>query len=175
MSRYPHLPEALHQLLEAGSWTGTPTELYAALEPYRQEPWPSNPVALSLWLRNRAERFGIAAEHHHTGEHRLLRLARRPNGLEPSAQARPSETYRFSLWAELEQALPELVQSAELVTLVVVVRPDFRLGKTIEARYLPLAAREWAAQFPSPLALWLVRGCVSLAEWSPSDNSPKKY
>jgi len=82
MSRYPHLPEALHQLLESGPWTGTPTELYATLEPHRQGAWPSNPVALSLWLRNHAGRYGISAEYHHTGECRLLRLARCTNGLD---------------------------------------------------------------------------------------------
>jgi hypothetical protein len=49
--KYPHLPHALHRLLEAGPWEGTAAELYEALEG-RQEPWPPNPVALALWLKH---------------------------------------------------------------------------------------------------------------------------
>lgn len=177
MSRYPRLPQALLALLESGPWTGTPTELYAALEPYRAEPWPASAVSLSLWLRNHGGVYGIRAEGHHTGERRLLRLARAPNGLGTGGFLGNTAQYRavslcFTSWDALEAALPALVQSAapgELYTLAVQVTPDLRLGRAIEARYLALATREWAGQFPAPLGLWLLPGCVSLGEWSPPE------
>ena len=40
MNRYPHLPPALHHLLEAGPWEGTPTQLYEALSPTGPSPGP---------------------------------------------------------------------------------------------------------------------------------------
>lgn len=174
MSRYPALPEALHRLLEAGPWSGTPSQLYESLEPYRREPWPPSPAALSLWLRNHGKRFGIEAEHHHTGERRLLRLARCSNGLTGAGANERIETYRtvFASWPALEQNLPALVQSAapgELYTLAVQATPDLRLGWVLEAGSLRRAVRDWSAQFPSPLAVWLVRGAVSLTSWDPPE------
>ncbi|GIW31053.1 MAG: hypothetical protein KatS3mg071_1227 [Meiothermus sp.] len=81
MTRYPHLPRAVLRLLEAGPWEGTPTSLYSDLEAHRVEPWPANPVSLSLWLKHHALEHGIQVDFHHTGERRVLRLARGANGL----------------------------------------------------------------------------------------------
>ena len=118
-----------------------------------------------MWLRYHGPKHHLEVEAWHDGTQRLLRVQRASNNLEPRAGVPHSATYRYSSWALLEQALPELVHSAERVTLVVVVRPDLRLGWPLETRYLPLATREWSARYPAPLGLWLVRGWVSLAEW----------
>lgn len=183
MTRYPHLPTALHQLLErvGGVWVGTPTELYAALEPYRAEPWPSSAVSLSLWLRNHGEAHNIVAVSHHTGERRLLRLGRVSNGLGTgyglldNGQFRNnfenrfdtvSKPFRSVSWPELEAALPRLVHTTELVTLVLEL-PQGRYARVLEPRYLEQTVREWSARYPDPLTVWLVPGAVSLTEWQP--------
>jgi len=108
--KYPHLPQALHRLLEAGPWEGTAAELYEALEG-RQEPWPANPVALALWLKHHAGEHGITLERRHTGERRLLRVARKANGLKGEGITQHSDTFwAFAGWGELEEALPAILQ-----------------------------------------------------------------
>lgn len=172
MRRYPYLPEALYQLLESGSWSGTPAELHAALEPHRAEPWPANPQALGMWLKYHALHFGIEVEHHHTGEHRLLRLGRASNNLAPSGEAEGNDAYRnsfcFASWPALEQALHRLaLHQGEVYTLIVQAREDLRLAWPCEAGSLPQVVRDLAARYPSPLRLWLAPGAHSLTEWSP--------
>ncbi|PZA06101.1 hypothetical protein DNA98_15120 [Meiothermus sp. Pnk-1] len=81
-------------MLEAGPWTGTPRDLWKALEGYRQEPWPANPVALSLWLRHHAHRHGLGVTLGHNGEHRFVRLARVSNGLVPNPVSAHSAAFR---------------------------------------------------------------------------------
>lgn len=75
--RYPALPAALHALLDRrGLLEMSPAELLKALEPYRQPPWPANPVALSLWLKRRAGWYGLEVGFHHDGLQRWVILQR---------------------------------------------------------------------------------------------------
>ncbi|KZK16064.1 hypothetical protein A3962_07825 [Meiothermus taiwanensis] len=158
--RYPHLPAALLGLLEVGAWQGTSTELYRELEPYRVEPWPANPVALSLWLKHHAEAHGIQVEAHHTGERRVLRLARVANGLD-SATIPPDNAafWSFPTWAALLEALPLEQERLEEVTLIVDLRSS-RIAQTIPAGWLFQVAERWAAQFPHAREVRIYRGEV---------------
>ena len=166
MSRYPHLPQALHHLLEAGPWEGTPTQLYEALHSYRAEPWPATPVALSLWLRNHGEEHGITSTSRHDGTRRLLRLVRTPNGLVVGEVLGNNGTFSADTWEELRSALPHWVCGSEPVTLVVQVRDDLRVARVCYPADLAQVVNDKAALYPSPLRLWLVRGAVSLTEWA---------
>ena len=165
MSRYPHLPQALHHLLEAGPWEGTPTQLYEALHSYRAEPWPATPVALSLWLRNHGEEHGITSTSWHDGTRRLLRLARGSNGLGAGGIADDNGIIFTKLWEELRSALPHWACGGEPVTLVVQVAAGYSARVCYPAD-LAQVVGDWAALYPSPLRLWLVRGAVSLTEWA---------
>ena len=69
-------------------------------------------------------------------------------------------------WGELRAALPHPVCDGEPITLVV----QDTAGYSAWVCYPPDLAQvvdDWAALYPTPLQLWLVRGVVSLAEWSP--------
>ena len=73
--RYPHLAAALHHLLAGRSpLITTPTGLWGLLEAHRRGPWPKNPIALSLWLKNHAHRYGLEAHFSHDGLQRWLTL-----------------------------------------------------------------------------------------------------
>jgi hypothetical protein len=170
--RYPHLPAALLGLLEASPWEGTPTELYAALEPYRVEPWPANPVALSLWLKHHAEAHGVQVEAHHTGERRLLRLARGANGLggasEPAhSGAIPPHTaafWGFPTWGALREGLPgvlEAVKGEAYVTLAFDLGVS-RISQTVPTGWLSQVAERWAAQYPQPREVRVWPGAVDV-------------
>lgn len=114
MTRYPHLPPAVLRLLEAEPWQGTPTELYTALEPYRVEPWPANPVTLSLWLKHHAGRHGITVTPRHTGYGRLLQLERGANGLQGVEEStHTAAAWCFSTWPELEAAIRRVGEGGE--------------------------------------------------------------
>ncbi|WP_241768748.1 hypothetical protein [Meiothermus taiwanensis] len=160
--RYPHLPAALLGLLEVGAWQGTSTELYRELEPYRVEPWPANPVALSLWLKHHAEAHGIQVEAHHTGERRVLRLARVANGLD-SATIPPDNAafWSFPTWLALLEALPRLEGSGE-VTLAFDLEVS-RISQTVPTGWLPQVVERWAAQYPQPREVRVYPGAVEVS------------
>jgi len=168
--RYPHLPAALLRLLEAGPWEGTPTELYAALEPCRVEPWPANPVSLSLWLKHHAKVHGIQVEAHHTGECRVLRLARVANGLEDASEPEHSGTiqpntaafWSFPTWEALREALPgvlEAVKGEAYVTLAFDLGVS-RTSQTVPTGWLSQVVERWAAQYPQAREVRVWPGAV---------------
>ena len=170
--RYPHLPAALLGLLEVSPWEGTPTELYAALEPYRVEPWPANPVSLSLWLKHHAKAHGVQVEAHHTGERRVLRLARVANGLEDASEPEHSETipahsgvfWSFPTWGALREALPgvlEAVKGEEYVTLAFDLGVS-RTSQTVPTGWLSQVVERWAAQYPQPREVRVYPGAVDV-------------
>jgi hypothetical protein len=172
MSRYPHLPAALLGLLEAGPWEGTPTGLYIALEPYRVEPWPANPVSLSLWLKHHAEAHGVQVEAHHTGERRVLRLARGANGLKGASEPEHSGTispntaafWSFPTWEALREALPgvlEAVKGEEYVTLAFDLGVS-RISQTVPTGRLSQVVERWAAQYPQPREVRAYPGAVDV-------------
>ncbi len=107
MNRYPHLPEALHQL---APFQGTPSELYEALEPYRKEPWPANPISLSRQLQLHAHEHGLEVETWHTGKSRMIRLARASNESRGEPEAAYSGEVRLT-----EQNLGQWVEAKRLV------------------------------------------------------------
>jgi len=168
MTRYPHLPPALLTLLEAGPWQGTPTELYAALEPHRVDPWPANPVSLSLWLKHHAREHGIQVDFHHTGERRVLRLARGANGLGGEGISQHNETepahtgsfWSFPTWPALLEALPGVLEVGESYYTLAFDLGVSRISRTVPASWLPLVLREWAAQYPQPREVRIYRGEV---------------
>ncbi|WP_245575209.1 hypothetical protein [Meiothermus rufus] len=169
--RYPHLPGALHRLLEAGPWQGTPTELYATLEAHRVEPWPANPVSLSLWLKHHAKAHGVQVEAHHTGERRVLRLARGANGLKGATIPAHSGTipphtaafWSFPTWAALLETLPRLEgKHLEEVTLAFDLGSS-RTAQTIPAGWLPQVVERWAAQYPQPREVRVYPGVVEVS------------
>jgi hypothetical protein len=170
--RYPHLPAALLQLLEASPWEGTPTELYRELEPYRVEPWPANPVSLSLWLKHHAEVHGIQVEAHHTGERRVLRLARVANRLKGASEPAHSGTippnnaafWSFPTWGALREALPgvlEAVKGEEYVTLAFDLGVS-RTSQTVPTGWLSQVLERWAAQFPQAREVRVWPGAVEV-------------
>ncbi|ADH63466.1 hypothetical protein Mesil_1576 [Allomeiothermus silvanus DSM 9946] len=161
-SRFPHLPATLHRLLEAGPWQGTPTELYAALEPHRVEPWPANPASLSLWMKHHAGTHGVSVEAHHTGERRVLRLARAANGLD-SATIPPDNAafWSFPTWLALLEALPRLEGSGE-VTLAFDLGSS-RIAQTIPTGWLFQVVGRWAAQFPQAREVRVYPGAVEVS------------
>jgi hypothetical protein len=172
MTRYPHLPPALLGLLEASPWEGTPTELYAALEPYRVEPWPANPVSLSLWLKHHAKAHGVQVEAHHTGERRVLRLARGANGLKGATIPKHSGTipphtaafWSFPTWGALLEGLPgvlEAVKGEEYVTLAFDLEVS-RISQTVPWRELSQVVERWAAQFPQAREVRVYPGAVDV-------------
>lgn len=164
MTRYPHLPQALHRLLLAGPVECTPAELYARLEAHRADPWPNNPVALSLWLKHHAAGFGIRVESYHTGEHRMLRLERTANGLRALAESPNNEPFfAFSTWTDLEAALLGLDFEAEELATLALALPGLRIARTIPAHHLHRVVQEWAAQYPQALEVRLYRGVVEVA------------
>lgn len=154
-ANYPRLPDALHRLLSShgGVWEGTPTELYEALEPYRAGPWPSSPVSLSLWLHNHGKMHGLEVEARHTGKVRLLRLARRSNGLEQEAAARDVATLS---WDDIAQALAGAPPVA-LMTLIVEPQEGVRIIIPHEARFLLEGLPYWRALYPNPRRLELTK------------------
>jgi hypothetical protein len=168
--RYPHLPAALLGLLEAGPWEGTPTELYIALEPYRVEPWPANPVSLSLWLKHHAEAHGIQVEAHHTGERRVLCLARVANGLKGASEPEHSGTippntaafWSFPTWEALLEALPRLEESESYYTLAFDLGSS-RTAQTIPVGWLGRVVESWAAQFPQAREVRVYPGAVEVS------------
>jgi len=168
--RYPHLPPALLRLLEVSPWEGTPTELYTALEPYRVEPWPANPVSLSLWLKHHAEAHGVQVEAHHTGERRVLRLARGANGFGGEGISQHSGTipphtaafWSFPTWGALLEALPRLEESESYYTLAFDLG-TCRIGQTVPQGLLPFVAERWAAQFPQPREVRAYPGAVEVS------------
>ena len=170
--RYPHLPAALLGLLEVTPWEGTPTELYRELEPYRVEPWPANPVSLSLWLKHHAKAHGIQVEAHHTGEFRVLRLARVANGLEGAGEPEHSETipahtaafWSFPTWEALREGLPgvlEAVKGEEYVTLAFDLGVS-RTSQTVPTGWLSQVVERWAAQYPQPREVRVWPGAVDV-------------
>lgn len=163
MTRYPHLPPAVLRLLEAEPWQGTPTELFAALEPYRVEIWPANPVSLSLWLKHHAGRHGITVTRRHTGERRLLRLERGANGLQGVEEStHTAAAWCFSTWPKLEAALPGIL---EVVSGEVTLAFDIGRGRVSQAvpiTWLPLVVGRWAAQFPQAHEVRIYRGEVEV-------------
>ncbi len=160
MNRYPHLPPALHTLLEAGPWEGTPTELYATLEPHRVEPWPTSPVSLSLWLKHHAREHSINVEARHTGERRVLRLERESNGLVGEPQSTHTGAFwSFPTWAALLEALPPEQKHLEEVTLAFDLGSS-RTAQTIPAGWLFQVAERWAAQFPHAREVRVYPGAV---------------
>jgi len=170
--RYPHLPAALLGLLEVTPWEGTPTELYIALEPYRVEPWPANPVALSLWLKHHAKAHGIQVEAHHTGERRVLRLARVANGLEGASEPEHSGTihtdtaafWSFPTWEALREALPgvlEAVKGEAYATLAFDLGVS-RTSQTVPTGWLSQAVERWAAKCPQPREVRVWPGAVEV-------------
>lgn len=155
-ANYPRLPDALHRLLadHGGVWTGTPTELYEALEAYRAGAWPSGPVGLSLWLQNHGKMHGLEVEARHTGKARLLRLTRPSNGLEREAAER--DVAKLS-WDDIAQALAGAPPSAPM-TLIVEPREGVRIIIPHEARFLLEALPRWRALYPKPHRLELTEG-----------------
>jgi len=163
--RYPHLPRAVLRLLEAGPWEGTPTSLYSDLEPHRVEPWPANPVSLSLWLKHHAREHGIQVDFHHTGERRVLRLARGANGLGGGGVLQHCATisehnetesthsgvfWSFPTWAALLEALPGVLEAGESCYTLAFDLGVSRIGQTVPASWLPQVVERWAAQYPHP-------------------------
>ncbi|GIW29049.1 MAG: hypothetical protein KatS3mg070_2412 [Meiothermus sp.] len=171
MSRYPNLPPALHRLLEAGPWQGTPTELYATLEAHRVEPWPANPVALSLWLKHHAREHSITVEALHTGEHRLLRLVRESNGLKGATIPAHSGTIpphnaaflSFPTWAKLEAALPGILEAVSGEVTLAFDLGQSRVSQAVPITWLPGAVGRWAAQFPHALEVRIYPGAVEVS------------
>ncbi|GIW28756.1 MAG: hypothetical protein KatS3mg070_2119 [Meiothermus sp.] len=169
--RYPHLPAALLGMLEVGAWQGTPTELFAALEPHRVDPWPANPVALSLWLKHHAKAHGVQVEALHTGEHRLLRLVRESNGLVGATIPAHSGTipphtaafWSFPTWGALLEALPGALEGVSgEVTLAFDIGRG-RVSQAVPITWLPGAVGRWAAQFPQAHEIRIYRGEVEVA------------
>lgn len=197
--RYPHLPPALLGLLEPGPltviglqsesrtyvWQGTPTELYAALEPHRVDPWPANPVSLSLWLKHHAREHGIQVDFHHTGERRVLRLERGANGLKGATIPAHSGTippntaafWSFPTWAALLETLPLEGKHLEEVTLAFDLGSS-RTAQTIPAGWLGRVVERWALQFPHAFEVRVYPGAVEgstvwpLGKRSPEGSKP---
>lgn len=177
MSRYPNqppaLPGALHRLLEAGPWQGTPTELYAALEPYRVEPWPANPVSLSLWLKHHARGHGIQVDFHHTGERRLLRLVRESNGLKGATIPAHSGTipphtaafWSFPTWGALLEALPAVFDShpSEITFTLAYRYPNWQSARVVKRFFLESEAAEDSLRYPQVCEVRIYPGEVEVS------------
>lgn len=167
-TRYPHLPAALLGLLEAGPWEGTSTELYSALEPHRVEPWPANPVSLSLWLKHHAREHGIQVDFHHTGERRVLRLARGSNGLGGEGISQHSETksghnetksahtgafWSFPTWPALLEGLPAVFDShpSEITFTLAYRYPNWQSARVVTRFFLESEVVGVSLHFPQVL------------------------
>jgi len=173
--RYPHLPAALLRLLEVTPWEGTPTELYRELEPYRVEPWPANPVSLSLWLKHHAKAHGIQVEAHHTGERRLLRLARVGNGLEGASEPEHSGTipahsgvfWSFPTWEALREGLPEVFDShpSEMTFTLAYRYPNWQSARVrvVKRFFLESEAAEDSLRYPQVCEVRIYAGEVDIA------------
>ena len=173
--RYPHLPAALLGLLEVSPWEGTPTELYIALEPYRVEPWPANPVSLSLWLKHHAEVHGIQVEAHHTGERRLLRLARVANGLEGTTMpAHTAAFWSFPTWEALREGLPEVFDAhpSEMTFTLAYRYPNWQSARVRVVRrfFLESEAAEDSLRYPQVCEVRIYIGEVDIATVWPVEN-----
>ena len=178
--RYPHLPAALLGLLEVGAWQGTSTELYRELEPYRVEPWPANPVALSLWLKHHAEAHGIQVEAHHTGERRVLRLARVANGLKGASEPEHSGTipphtaafWSFPTWGALREGLPEVFDAhpSEMTFTLAYRYPNWQSARVVKRFFLESEAAEDSLRYPQVCEVRIYPGEVDIATVWPMEN-----
>jgi hypothetical protein len=178
--RYPHLPPALLRLLEVSPWEGTSTELYIALEPYRVEPWPANPVALSLWLKHHAKAHGIQVEAHHTGERRVLCLARVANGLKGATIPAHSGTippntaafWSFPTWGALLEGLPAVFDShpSEITFTLAYRYPNWQSARAVTRFFLESEAVGVSLRFPQVLEVRIYPGEVDIATVWPMEN-----
>ncbi|GEM85127.1 hypothetical protein [Meiothermus hypogaeus] len=169
--RYPRLSRALLGLLEAGPWEGTPTSLYSDLEPHRVDPWPANPVSLSLWLKHHALEHGIQVEAWHTGARRVLRLGRAVNGLggggiSQHSGMKSTQTgafWSFPTWAALLEALPALLEVGEAYYTLSFDLGVSRTSQTVPTGWLYQVVERWAAQYPTPREVRIYRGEVEVS------------
>jgi hypothetical protein len=171
--RYPHLPAALLGLLEASPWEGNPTELYRELEPYRVEPWPANPVALSLWLKHHAETHGIQVDSRHTGERRVLCLARVANGLKGATM--PAHTpafWSFPTWGALREGLPAVFDShpSEMTFTLAYRYPNWQSARVVKRFFLESEAAEDSLRYPQVCEVRIYIGEVDIATVWPMEN-----
>jgi hypothetical protein len=111
-------------------------------------------------------------EAHHTGERRVLRLARVANGFGGEGISQHSGTippntaafWSFPTWGALLEALPgvlEAVKGEGYVTLAFDLGVS-RISQTVPTGWLSQVVERWAAQFPQAREVRVYPGAVDV-------------